>query len=805
MDKQIYKDYRDKLINESSDNTGFISEESFLDNIIPELLTVKLIDTDNVNHVYFNDVFENSKLKINAFCINQSGERLQLFIIDEHALLKYNLSDKELFIGTKKYYQELFQQALSFAKKSINRHLEVNDSDNSSYLINQLGRVDFISQLGAIEIFLISSTIPVESKSADFKIKKHDFLDEEIKVNVTIEGNKEQKEILVVKQLISLDKIYDYAMSGNASEPVVVNFINELGIELELLKAAEEDKFQTYLSVFPADALVKLYSKYSTRLLERNVRSFLQFKGVNGGMQTTIANQPERFVAYNNGLTITATDSLIKEKGGKLILEELSDLQIVNGGQTTASLYFANKGYKKGKKNVRGLKIDTINVMAKINVVKKVSEEELSELVGKISLFSNSQTKVSNVDKRVSDPKISAIKSQSESVVTPSGDKWYFEKMNGEFRTMLLFKKWDKKQGDKVYPKEKRLTKTEVGKYYTAWGDQPWLVKKGGELVFGNFLNSISGDEKKKGIDIDRAFYEELIAKSILFRKLEILHGTRNKAIGQLRAAVVPYTLSTLFKMFGGGKSSFDLIKVWKEQDLSATLKVFCEDLMKKMYVLIDKYKTSTDVSENTKKIDLWEKIKKSVEFKEIITSTDAQKIILEYKRDKSKAKKYKNVDFSDLIKMSEFYAIGLNELKEILNVLKDDLGPSENRKIPQILAKLFQNKETPMDIGCEGVKIIGKMVDRATQKRYQFKFNSTESMKKPSLALDNIINEFNKCIESQLDIESEFKKHESIALHKKMKFTGVINTVGKKLKKGEVPNFSELFHISDYFSSHYS
>ena len=119
MDKQIYKDYRDKLINESSDNTGFISEESFLDNIIPELLTVKLIDTDNVNHVYFNDVFENSKLKINAFCINQSGERLQLFIIDEHALLKYNLSDKELFIGTKKYYQELFSKLYLLQKSQL--------------------------------------------------------------------------------------------------------------------------------------------------------------------------------------------------------------------------------------------------------------------------------------------------------------------------------------------------------------------------------------------------------------------------------------------------------------------------------------------------------------------------------------------------------------------------------------------------------------------------------------------------------------------------------------------------------------
>lgn len=46
---------------------------------------------------------------------------------------------------------------------------------------------------------------------------------------------------------------------------------------------------------------------------------------------------------------------------------------------------------------------------------------------------------------------------------------------------------------------------------------------------------------------IDRDYYEDLIAKVILFREMEELYGTRTKAIGQIRAAVIPYFLSVIY------------------------------------------------------------------------------------------------------------------------------------------------------------------------------------------------------------------------------------------------------------------
>lgn len=799
MDKVEYINFKEKLFEDSADLHGVRNEERFLNGVIPDLLTVKLIDTDDINFIYYNDICDKDQLKLNGYCINQTGERLLLFIVDEHSLLTPNLKEEDIFIGSIKYYQNLFNRSLNFVKKSINRSLEVNDSDNSSYLIHQFGQVDFIDNLETIEIFLVSPTIPIESKSNEFKLKRHKFQDEIISTKINTVDYKKKKEILIVKQLISLDKMHNYAMSDNATEPVIVDVENDLGVNLEVLKAADEKNFESYLCVLPGEGVAKLYGRYSTRLLERNVRSFLQFKGVNAGMKKTIANHPERFIAYNNGLTITATDCIIKSNGGKLILKELTDFQIVNGGQTTASLFFA----KKGTKNSLSLDVSRVNVMAKINIVKNVSEEELSELVENISLYSNSQTKVSNVDKRVSNPKIASIKALSESIIAPNNDKWYFEKMKGEFKTMLLFKGWDKKTGDKEYPKERRLTKTEVGKYYTAWGDQPWLVKKGGEMVFGTFISSVSND--KNGIEINREFYEELIAKSILFRSLEKTHGTRGKAIGQLRAAVVPYTLSTLFKLFGGSDkkdSSFNLGKIWKKQGLSDSLTSFCESIMAQMYVLINKYKTSDDVSENTKKEELWESIKKSSEFKDILASTDARTIKDEYARSVKKSKKYHEVDFSQIRQMSNFYSIGSKELYRTFKVLEGELSDTEIRKINKYLTLLFSNKNAPNDIGNEGVLALERLVNLAYKKGYQFKVNSKEKLNDPNLALDNIMLEFSRCIDNQLDIESEFKKHESIASHKKMKYTSVINTMGGKIKKGTSPSFKELFQVSAYFSS---
>ncbi|WP_394390553.1 AIPR family protein [Shewanella woodyi] len=274
---------------------------------------------------------------------------------------------------------------------------------------------------------------------------------------------------MILRKVIDLNFIANVIDSRGNREPLTIDFNNDISQKIEVIQAADEKNFSSYLCVLNAQVISDLYKRYSSRLLEKNVRSFLQFKGVNKGIKETIKNNPEQFVAYNNGLTITATNAIIRPYKKSLYLDSLTDFQIVNGGQTTASIYFSQK---------EGLDISKVNVMAKINVAKDVSENDLDELISNISKYSNSQSKVTDVDLRSKSPQLRKLKSLSESVITPSGSKWFFERAKGEFLTKIRHAGTSGKRLKNEFPKERRFTNMELAKYYNSWGSNPWIIKK---------------------------------------------------------------------------------------------------------------------------------------------------------------------------------------------------------------------------------------------------------------------------------------------------------------------------------------
>jgi hypothetical protein len=91
--------------------------------------------------------------------------------------------------------------------------------------------------------------------------------------------------------------------------------------------------------------LADIYNDYRSALLERNVRSFLQFNGkVNKGIRDTLKTAPHRFLPYNNGLSTTASSVVLTgASNGTAHIRSLADFQIVNGGQTTASIAAASR------------------------------------------------------------------------------------------------------------------------------------------------------------------------------------------------------------------------------------------------------------------------------------------------------------------------------------------------------------------------------------------------------------------------------------------------------------------------------
>src|SRR5690606_13438191 len=314
-------------------------------------------------------------------------------------------------------------------------------------------------------------------------------------------------------------------------------FEDEYGITIPCLSMVDPDSdYKGYLAVVPGDVLAGIYDKYGPRLLERNVRSFLQARGnVNKGIRKTILEEPHRFFAYNNGVSATADDIEFDEENGYSI-SKIRNLQIVNGGQTTASLYYTAR---KDKADLQG-----IFVQAKISVI---PEEHLEHIVPLISKFANSQNKVNDADFYANDPFHIEIEGLSRTVWAPAVDgsskqsKWFYERARGQYldaksREVTPARK---RQFDATFPTRQKFTKTDLAKYENTWMQLPHIVSLGAQKNFNEFTIRL----KERGrVDVDARYFEHLIAKAIIFSRADRIVHDQN--FGGYKANIVTYTIA---------------------------------------------------------------------------------------------------------------------------------------------------------------------------------------------------------------------------------------------------------------------
>lgn len=98
-----------------------------------------------------------------------------------------------------------------------------------------------------------------------------------------------------------------YAISEKSHVSIELDF-EEQKIQIPCLKAPIENiDYESYIAIMPGQGLAMLYKQFGARLLEQNVRSFLQFAGkINKGIRKTINEEPHMFLAFNNGISATA-------------------------------------------------------------------------------------------------------------------------------------------------------------------------------------------------------------------------------------------------------------------------------------------------------------------------------------------------------------------------------------------------------------------------------------------------------------------------------------------------------------------
>jgi len=393
-------------------------------------------------------------------------------------------------------------------------------------------------------------------------------------------------------------------------EVVELDFDGEYGGAVPCLAGLEGAKeYQTYLAFMPGQVLARIYGEHGQRLLERNVRAFLQAKAnkINKGLQKTLEETPHRFLAYNNGLCCTAAEvRLLKRSDGQQGLSWVKDFQIVNGGQTTASIYHAMKKERRD--------ISEVVVQVKLTVLKNPGQ--IGELVPLIARYANSQNKVNAADLAANGSFHQKMEKYSREEWAPAIGglarltHWYYERARGSYRDDKMRQK-DQREWEKLNPPSQMFTKTDHAKYEHAWLGMPYMVCQGAEKNFVKFAERMEDDGEP---EVNRDYFRHAISKAIIWRTAEKLFDTLD--LEGYRANSVSYAVSWLAEKSG---RRINLNQIWSEQHLSPAL---C-DAVKAVCAAAWEYlnQQQGNVGEASKKAECWEAFRK----KEIALKGDWQ------------------------------------------------------------------------------------------------------------------------------------------------------------------------------------
>ena len=530
--------------------------------------------------------------KINGYCLKDQFkdennktyfETLDLFITCfRNDSYEYNIPKDE--------YTKALNQIKRFINSSLKRHIDYIDHSHTE--LNELIKI-------------------IGKQGKDFDRINVYFL-----INGFSNHEKEKLEINDVDVFVhtwDVARLFKINESNSVHEPIEIEFekFTEEGKGLQCLQVPSIDEmYDCYLAIVPGEVLANLYKEFSNELLESNVRAFLGQAGkFNKGIRDTIRTKPQMFLPYNNGITATAESVEIESIDGQLVITRLNDFQIVNGGQTTASLYHTQKKYKEAD-------LSKIFVQMKLTVIKDKEQKNIE--VPNISRFANSQNKVSELDLSSNNPYFVQIEnlSRKKYVVNPENKNqsllWFFERANGQYReTLNKQTPSQQKKFKEQNPSHLKFVKSDVAKFINLWELEPHFVAQGSQKNFIHFtkkLNILVSKNKPVGENL----YKKLIANAILFKATDKLFGRKGvDAIGDtnLKSFTVAYTVSYFHYLTD---NRLDLWKIYEDQKIDDVLTNHFKKLLVFVYDNLVKEANNSLISEYAKRESSWNRLKET-------------------------------------------------------------------------------------------------------------------------------------------------------------------------------------------------
>lgn len=525
--------------------------------------------------------FSGAKAKLTAYDYNDEAESLDLFLFIHATPIASRIDSrvKSGFNYLHEFYNQCIKKKSPFSGAESEFSSEVQDAIN--IIRESKGKVNVIRFFILTDGAVSSNEVPTHKEDEDGVIYEYHIWD--------IASIYRQDQIKQGNNKIEIDFENDikyFVPNKNSQNKELI------APKIQCLKVEDDNpSVDTYLAIISGDVLAKIYNQYRTLLLEKNVRAFLRNKSkVNQRIMSTIKKTPEMFFSYNNGISTTASEVELKQTGRIQYITKLKDWQIVNGGQTTASIACAVD-----------CDLSKVFVQMKVSVVK--NKEKYSEIVSSISKCANSQTSIKLSDFDSGDEYLVKLEKLSKEEIAPiSNTKWFFERMRGQYTdsraTKASLSELDEKSFKTEYPKKQLLTKTDIAKVMTIWEMKPHIACNSREKCFASYMSSL----KRNHTNIDATYWHNIVALSILYKDIEACFEKRCGQRG-FKSRTVAYTMSAISYLTN---QNLNIAYIWKNEKVQSQL----EEIIEREIVKVNDFLNQDNSRSFTKNAKCWDDMK---------------------------------------------------------------------------------------------------------------------------------------------------------------------------------------------------
>lgn len=673
MDYQEYKEDFLNTLRADSVHSGTDTEDEFLNHTLDLLMDFNELDSPEMTGMGDKKGKGGRLMRADGYCFDETDHSLILLISDFQ-------DSREPDKLTRTRVDELYWRLYYFLDEVCNGNISTYFDDSDDVLkISDYIRRRMNAQHDDPQLILKVKFYILTNKELDTRLLSTNLL--ETTISNTRGKKKKAKTTKKIKKENFNGKPLEIALwyperffemeNSNNNEPIVIDVAEDYGCNgIPCIKGNIGDNldYEAYIAIIPGKLLADIYIEHGSRVLEGNVRAFLGTggsKSVNSGIRRTINTDPTKFFTYNNGIATTASDVETNFVDGQLYITKIVDLQIINGGQTTASL--AEAVLKKTNTDLKG-----IYVPMKLTVIDdRESEDEngirfYDAMVQSIAKFANSQNKVTAADLFSNDPFHIQMEQMSKRYLAPPGQSavptgWYYERSRKKYKQeQIKLSKDSQKRFQSKFPKSQVITKEQLAMYITTvFSLRPDIVSKGKNWAMKAFGTEISEIYKKNKEAFNEFYFKKCICAAIIYRTVDSYLETHKDSArkptgfwyktGGYKLNIVPYSIAKIISSIPEGLS-LDWTQIWNKQAISSSFMREIEIVTKMTNDFICD-SNGVIVTEYCKKLSTWEEFRDKIGYSpsadflsELISTAEVKEYEHDAKSDKKDDNNLKNI-----------------------------------------------------------------------------------------------------------------------------------------------------------------